>query len=466
MESQTEVVIAAEALRVWVRGQRAAWAEPDDRVPVAPPVPPAREVAAKVPAPAVTAPPPAPSPEVISPRQASVPSSPASTPMAAATPTPTTPPVSTPSPIPTPSSVASAPPVAAASPSPIAFPAPVPVFSPAPISPAAAPKANVEQSEPPNTVHIATSESPARRLPTWRVAAAAALVALVLGGGGLMWRRGASAPRVGTAAFDSLPPGAQVFVDGKPVGTTPVRVELNPGPHAVEFKLKNATRTQTIEIAKGAELPVNIDWSPKRTGGLQVTSTPTPAKVLIDGKERGQTPFTIDDLPVGAHTVQIVSSAGSVRRKVEVTGGQTETLAESIYPGWLQVSTPIDVTVSDGGKALQLDDAHRVLLKPGTHAIRIDNKELDFSLTRQVDVEPGATARVDVEVPTSTLTVTGPAGAEVFVDGTKAGEIPLADYQLKLGTRDVMMVEPSGATRHVTLTVTTRPAQVDMSTAR
>jgi len=32
--------------------------------------------------------------------------------------------------------------------------------------------------------------------------------------------------------------------------------------------------------------------------------------------------------------------------------------------------------------------------------------------------------------------------------------------------RDVMMVEPSGATRHVTLTVTTRPAQVDMSTAR
>ena len=281
-----------------------------------------------------------------------------------------------------------------------------------------------------------------------------------------MWRRSASAPRLGTAAFESLPAGAQVFVDGKPVGTTPVRVELNPGPHAVEFKLKNATRTQTIEVARGAELPVNVDWNPKKTGGLQVTSTPTPAKVLIDGRERGQTPFTMDDLPVGTHTVQIVSSAGSVRRKVDISGGQTETLTESMYPGWLQVSTPIDVTVSDSGKGLQLDAAHRVLLKPGTHTIRLDNKELDFSLTREVDIEPGDTAHVDVEVPTSTLSVTGPAGAEVFVDGANAGELPLADYQIKLGTRDVMVVEPSGATRHATVTVTTKPAQVDMSTAR
>jgi len=250
------------------------------------------------------------------------------------------------------------------------------------------------------------------------------------------------------------------------VGTTPVRVELNPGPHGVEFKLKDATRTQTIQIAKGLELPVAIEWNPRKTGGLQVTSTPTPAKVLIDGHERGQTPLTLDDLPVGVHTVQIESAAGSVRRKVEVTDGRTETLAESIYPGWLHVSAPIEVTVSDAGKGLQLDDGHRVLLKPGVHAIRIDNRELDFSLTRQVEIEPGGTTRVAVEVPTSTLTVTGSTGAEVFVDGAKVGEIPLEEYRVKLGTRDVMVVDQSGVTRHVTVTVTTRPARIDVAATR
>jgi len=65
-------------------------------------------------------------------------------------------------------------------------------------------------------------------------------------------------------------------------------------------------------------------------------------------------------------------------------------------------------------------------------------------------------------VPTSTLTVTGSTGAEVFVDGAKAGEIPLEEYRVKLGTRDVMVVDQSGVTRHVTVTVTTRPARIDV----
>jgi hypothetical protein len=242
-------------------------------------------------------------------------------------------------------------------------------------------------------------------------------------------------------------------------------VELNPGPHGVEFKLKQATRTQTIDIKKGLETPVKVDWNPKRTGKLEVTSTPT-ARVLVDGRERGQTPLTLDDLPVGTHTVQIESSEGSVRRKVTIGAGETETVAESIYPGWLVISAPIEVTVSDGGKGLQLDATNRVLMKPGLHSLRIDNKELEFSQTRQIEVEPGGVARVSVDVPLSTLTVTGPTGAEVFVDGVKAGETPLADFQVSIGTRDIMVVEKSGVSRHATVTVTTRPAHLDVASTR
>ena len=433
MESQGEIVIAAEALRVWVRGQQAAWDDESDQIPVPSPVRTAPAVVPSIPVPPVAPPPQAAVvPEAITPR-------PVSLPLPA--------PVSAPPPVPQP-----------------VVEVPTPVVAAAPASAVAAAQTS-DRPAPAQSIPFAAADFAPAASAKWRVAAVVALVALVVGGG-FIWRRGAASPRVGAAAFDSLPAGAQVFVDGKPVGTTPVRVELNPGPHAVEFKLKDATRTQTIQIAKGLELPVNIEWNPRKKGGLQITSTPTPARVSIDGHERGQTPLTLGDLPVGTHTVQIESAAGSVRRKVEVTDGRTETLAESIYPGWLHVSAPIEVTVSDAGKGLQLDDGHRVLLKPGVHAIRIDNRELDFSLTRQVEIEPGGTARVAVEVPTSTLTVTGSTGAEVFVDGAKAGEIPLEEYRVKLGTRDVMVVDQSGVTRHVTVTVTTRPARIDVAATR
>jgi hypothetical protein len=59
--------------------------------------------------------------------------------------------------------------------------------------------------------------------------------------------------------------------------------------------------------------------------------------------------------------------------------------------------------------------------------------------------------------------VSGSTGADVFVDGTKAGEIPLVDYVVKLGRRDVMVVDKSGMTRHVTVTVTTQPALINVA---
>lgn len=302
-----------------------------------------------------------------------------------------------------------------------------------------------------------------------RAAAGLALVATLSGiavVGRSAWSRSGAARKIGTAAFDSVPPGAQVMVDGHPVGSTPVRAELAAGPHAVEFRLNSATRTQNIEIASGREISVKVDWKARRVGGLQVTSTPTGAKVLVDGRERGITPLTLDDLPAGSHTVQLDSSEGTVRRKVDIAAGTTDSLAESIYPGWLRVSAPIDVTVFDGTRGLRLDDSNRVLLKAGTHNLRFENRTLDFVQTRQIQIEPGDTTDVSVEVPPSTLSVTGPTGAAVFVDGVKAGETPLDDYPVKLGTRDVMVVEPAGATRHATVTVTSKPVHLDINALR
>ena len=415
MESQTDIVAAAEAVRSWVIAQRAARSA-FDALP-----------ASTAPAPrSVPTPPPAP-------------------------------PVSwTPTPVPRPSLVPTS--LADAGAAYVPAPASIQTAIPFPASPEVLPSAAPSASE---------ATRPAARSGAWlRIAAALLVLGPLVGAGAYVWTRHVSTPGVGSVAFNSTPPGAQVVVDGIQVGETPVEVELAEGAHSVEFRTKTAKRRQAVQVKKGQHAAVAVNWNDPRYGGLQVNSTPDAAKVTVDGHERGVTPLSLTDVLVGSHTVVIESSEGTVRRKVDVSEGRTETLTEEIYSGWLRVTAPIEMAVVDNGRAVQLDDSNRVLLKPGTHNLRIENRSLDFSATRQIDIEPGGTTEVTLEVPASTLSVTGTAGSEVFVDGVKAGVIPITDYEVKLGTREIMVVAPGGETRHASVTATTKPTQLDVTFRR
>ena len=274
------------------------------------------------------------------------------------------------------------------------------------------------------------------------------------------WAELANTPQRATVTIGSTPAGAEVFIDGVASGVTPVSLDLDAGSHAVELRLKGAKKTQSIDVARGQTLAVNVDWKARRYGSLVTTSVPNGAKVIVDGRERGTTPLTLDDLTVGAHSVVLESGEGSVRRRVVIGEGKTETLNESIFPGWLHVSAPMEVVVSDGSQPLQLDSQGRVLLKPGVHDIRIANKALDFLLVRRIEVEPGDTTSIDLESPQSELSVNGPPGAAVFIDGDKVGETPLSRLKVKVGARDLKVVDRNGASYHMNVTVTTKPAEV------
>ena len=112
----------------------------------------------------------------------------------------------------------------------------------------------------------------------------------------------------------------------------------------------------------------------KGSGRLQVESSPTGAHVLIDGKDRGVTPLTVDGLAIGPHKVVIRGTDGSVQQTVSVTSADTVQLSESIYSGWLHVSAPFEVQISEGRKSITLDDSNQVLLAPGPHDVRFENR--------------------------------------------------------------------------------------------
>jgi hypothetical protein len=300
----------------------------------------------------------------------------------------------------------------------------------------------------------------------WLPWAAVVGVVLTLGvSGRAYWLRTVSAPKVGTAVLESLPNGAQVVIDGQPMGLTPLTMTLPAGTHRVDFKYRGKTRTMDIVVTQGGRAKELIDWAPKTTGRLQVNSEPAGARVLVDNVSRGATPLTLEDLPLGTHNVVIESTAGSVKRTVTLKANENATLSETIYSGWLKVFSPFELTITEGTRSLRLDDRYQVLLSPGPHELRFENRTLGYQETRRVEVQPGVTTPLSIVAPRSTLSVTSSAPAEVVIDGVSAGRTPLLSYVLELGTRDVQLKSAAG-NRRFPVTVTVKPVILDIDLAK
>jgi hypothetical protein len=327
-----------------------------------------------------------------------------------------------------------------------------------------APPSPVERAEKREKPRQSTSEiiAPVAR---WgvRLGVAAAIIAALLVGAARVrpYLTSLGTPTLGTLVLESAPTGSDVSIDGKPSGKTPFSTDVSPGRHVLEFKLKNLTRTVEVDVAGGQMTTSRLDWSAKPVGKLIVDSEPSNAKVTIDGKLRGNTPLTVADLSVGSHTVVINSEKGSIRRTVEVTSERETTLTETIFSGFLKVFAPFEVTVSEAGRPLRLDERTQLMLPPGVHELRFENKALGFYGTRKIEIEPGKTATVTLTPGGSTLSVSASAPAEVFVDGQRVGDTPLVDYPIALGTRDIV-VKGAGGERRFTQTITTKPLRLEV----
>jgi hypothetical protein len=109
----------------------------------------------------------------------------------------------------------------------------------------------------------------------------------------------------------SIPPGADIFVDGLQTGTsTPARIpNLSAGLHRVTVTLPGYLPGELIvEIpVSGSEVvktPVQFILESYGSGPLVVDSIPQGAAVLIDGLASGEkTPVTLRNIPIGIHEV-------------------------------------------------------------------------------------------------------------------------------------------------------------------
>jgi serine/threonine-protein kinase len=122
----------------------------------------------------------------------------------------------------------------------------------------------------------------------------------------------------GPVRITTSPPGATVTIDGSAALTceSPCSLELPPGRHTLSATRDGYRRTLRIfHTPTEGDLFLNLD---RATGTVAVRSDPPGATIVVDGQTRSEKTPAILALPVGLHTVEIVTQAGRDAQQVMV----------------------------------------------------------------------------------------------------------------------------------------------------
>ena len=140
----------------------------------------------------------------------------------------------------------------------------------------------------------------------------------------------------GTLNISSIPPGAQVYLDGTAQGAvTPVILKNVPsGTHTYSLKLAGYADSEgTVTLEAGKTAVISATLTPiVITGTLDLKSIPPGADVYIDGtKLTGVTPQVIQDLSEGAHSL-ILKMKGykEYTQSFNILAGQTTTISVTL----------------------------------------------------------------------------------------------------------------------------------------
>ncbi len=168
-------------------------------------------------------------------------------------------------------------------------------------------------------------------------------------------------PLFGSIEVTSAPAGAKILLDGVDTGTvTPSTISDKPvGEYTVDVSLGGyiSDDPKTVQVADGQTAQVSFTLTQLK-GSIEVTSTPSGAKILIGGVVTGKvTPSTISDKPVGEYTVDVAldgyTSDGP--KTVMVSDGQKTAVDFILTQDWYTLSGKIvgadSVTVVLSGDA-------------------------------------------------------------------------------------------------------------------
>jgi len=177
--------------------------------------------------------------------------------------------------------------------------------------------------------------------------------------------------------------GDVVVVDGRPIGRTPFRLEVDASVHTIAIQ-----RSQ---------------------GGQAALTLPTPPP--SEPEPRSTTP-----------TVE----AGPAQRS-----------------GGLRLSSPLDVQVVERDTVLGWStDPRPIVLTAGVHQLDLVNAALGYRARQAVTITAGEVVTLTVTPPNGRVSINAQPWAQVWIDGKPVGETPLANVPVPIGDHEIIFRHP------------------------
>lgn len=267
--------------------------------------------------------------------------------------------------------------------------------------------------------------------------------------------------QAGSIYVSSDPDGAEVVIDGNPVGATPRRVNnLTPGQHIVEVRREGVqTHRETVNVGAGALATVNASMRPPApqapaTGTVRVIvsnpngALPPDLSVTLDGAPLQGAPPASDAVQPGTHIIQVSANGfRTTRREVQITAGQTMALAVDLDPvAAAPTGARVRVLVNTPGAQAFLDGElldgtppQRQNVPAGTHILRVTAPGR-LPHQREITVASGQ-AEMNVSVDDLAAApqvgrirvVTSVPGAQISIDGEAATGSPVERSDVRFG---------------------------------
>jgi hypothetical protein len=312
----------------------------------------------------------------------------------------------------------------------------------------------------------------------WLLAFAVALGVLVVAGAVAALTLRPASPPTGSLSVESEPAGAEVRIDNTLRGTTPLTLNLAEGRYTLLVQKGAESKQMNVELAPNTVRSYHIEWATEpaaalQTGNLSVVSDPPGAVVTVDGSQRGQTPLTIYDLSVGRHEVQVKSANTTFQRSVQVEAAATASLVVGGGPspapswGWISIKMPFPVQVLEDGRVVGTSEIDRIMLPPGNHVLDFVADPLGFRQSSEVRISAGRGAPVSLTIPRVAMNINALPWAEVYVDGARVGDTPLANVMQPIGEHEIVFRHPQFGEKRQVARLTTRETlriSVDMRT--
>jgi hypothetical protein len=131
------------------------------------------------------------------------------------------------------------------------------------------------------------------------------------------------------------------------------------------------------------------------------------------------------------------------------------------------VISPVTLQLKEGGRLIGTTETDRLMLPAGDHEIELVADALGYRTVQKVHVAPGRTAVVNIDPPSGSLSINALPWAEVWVDGERIGETPIANLSRPIGPHEVVFRHPQFGERRETVIVTAgRPARLGLDLRR